>query len=126
MLQAAGDCLSIVIVLRADFFGKCSLYEKLAQQIEQNMVIVTPLSYEQIKATIVQPAQKVGLTCEPNLVYTMLLDVIGAPGELPLLQYTLLELWQTANRSKQRCCLPYPGCLHRTGRCQGNAAKTRN
>jgi WD40 repeat protein len=93
-LQAAGDCLSIVIVLRADFFGKCSLYEKLAQQIEQNMVIVTPLSYEQIKATIVQPAQKVGLTCEPNLVYTMLLDVIGAPGELPLLQYTLLELWQ--------------------------------
>jgi len=94
VLQAAGDCLSIVIVLRADFFGKCSLYEKLAQQIEQNMVIVTPLSYEQIKATIVQPAQKVGLTCEPNLVYTMLLDVIGAPGELPLLQYTLLELWQ--------------------------------
>ncbi|MBD2055012.1 caspase family protein [Oculatella sp. FACHB-28] len=93
-LQVAGDCLSIVIVLRADFFGKCSLYEKLAQQIEQNMVIVTPLSYEQIKATIMQPAQKVGLTCEPNLVYTMLLDVIGAPGELPLLQYTLLELWQ--------------------------------
>ncbi|MBE9179482.1 caspase family protein [Oculatella sp. LEGE 06141] len=93
-LQAAEGCLSLVIVLRADFFSKCSLYEGLARQIEQNLVMVTPLSYDQIKSTIVRPAQKVGLVCDPNLVYTMLLDVIGAPGELPLLQYTLLELWQ--------------------------------
>ncbi|NJL22037.1 MAG: hypothetical protein HC895_16425, partial [Leptolyngbyaceae cyanobacterium SM1_3_5] len=27
-------------------------------------------------------------------MYTMLLDVMGAPGELPLLQYTLQQLWQ--------------------------------
>lgn len=93
-LQEAGDCLSIVIVLRADFFSKCSLYSDLAQQIEQHLVITTPLTYEQIKATIVRPAQKVGLVCNPNLVYTMLLDVVGAPGELPLLQYTLRELWE--------------------------------
>lgn len=93
-LQEAGDCLSIVIGLRADFFGKCSRYNGLAEQIEQNLVTVTPLTYEQIKASVVKPAQKVGLTCEPNLVYNILLDVVGAPGELPLLQYTLLELWQ--------------------------------
>lgn len=93
-LREAGEVFSIVIVLRADFFGKCSLYNGLAQQIEENLVTVTPLNYEQIKATIVRPAQKVGLVCEPNLVYTMLLDVVGAPGELPLLQYTLTELWQ--------------------------------
>jgi energy-coupling factor transporter ATP-binding protein EcfA2 len=93
-LAATEGCLSVLIVLRADFFSKCSLYENLAQQIESNLVMVTPLSYEQIKSSIVCPAQKVGLVCEPNLVYTMLLDVIGAPGELPLLQYTLLELWQ--------------------------------
>jgi energy-coupling factor transporter ATP-binding protein EcfA2 len=93
-LQTAGDHFSVLIVLRADFFGKCSLYETLAQHIEQNLVMVTPLSYEQIKSTITRPAQKVGLLCEPNLVYTMLLDVIGSPGELPLLQYTLLELWK--------------------------------
>ncbi|HEY9624699.1 MAG TPA: caspase family protein [Crinalium sp.] len=93
-LRTAGECLSIIILLRADFIGKCSLYETLAQQIEQNLVMVTPLNYEQIKATITRPAKKVGLVCEPNLVYTMLLDLIGSPGELPLLQYTLMELWQ--------------------------------
>lgn len=93
-IEAAEGCLSVLVALRADFLGKCSLHEPLAQQIEANLMLVTPLSYEQIKSTIVCPAQKVGLVCEPNLVYTMLLDVIGAPGELPLLQYTLMELWQ--------------------------------
>jgi WD40 repeat protein len=100
-LKYAEDYLRIVVVLRADFFGKCSLYEALAQQIQQNLVTVTPLNYEQIKATILRPAEKVGLLCEPNLVYTMLLDVIGAPGELPLLQYTLLELWQRRQSSDE-------------------------
>ncbi len=93
-LDSVKDVLSVVIVLRSDFLGKCSFYEGLAQQIFQHQVTVSPLKYEQIKATIMQPAQKVGLVCEPNLVYTMMMDVIGAPGELPLLQYTLLELWR--------------------------------
>ncbi|XGV96479.1 MAG: caspase family protein [Leptolyngbya sp. BL-A-14] len=93
-LHDLGDCFSVVVVLRADFFGKYSLYNGLAEQIEQHLVTVTPLTYEQIKTSIVKPAEKAGITCEPNLVYNILLDVVGAPGELPLLQYTLLELWQ--------------------------------
>ena len=93
-LRDIGDCFSIVVVLRADFFGKYSLYNGLAEQIEQHLVTVTPLTYEQIKASIVKPADKAGIVCEPNLIYNILLDVVGAPGELPLLQYTLLELWQ--------------------------------
>lgn len=93
-LREIGDCFSVVVVLRADFFGKYSLYNGLAEQIEQHLVTVTPLTYDQIKASIVKPAAKAGIVCEPNLIYNVLLDVVGAPGELPLLQYTLLELWQ--------------------------------
>ncbi|MCY7284608.1 MAG: caspase family protein, partial [Cyanobacteria bacterium CAN_BIN43] len=100
-LETVGDYLSLAIVVRADFLGKCSLYEKLAQKIDQHRVTVSPLKYEQIKSTIVRPAQKVGLVCEPNLVYTMLMDIIGAPGELPLLQYTLLELWEHRRTSPE-------------------------
>ena len=107
-MQESSDCLSIVIVLRADFFGKCSLYNGLAEQIEQNLVTVTPLTYEQIKASVVKPAHRAGLVCDPNLVYNILLDVVGAPGELPLLQYTLLELW------KQRQPDPNGGPAHLT------------
>ena len=100
-LQTVGDYLSMAIVVRADFLSKCSLYEGLAQKMAEHRVTVSPLKYEQIKATIVRPAQKVGLVCEPNLVYTMLMDIIGAPGELPLLQYTLLELWEHRRTSTE-------------------------
>lgn len=93
-LQTANDRLRIVVVLRADFLGQCLRYPNLAAQIERQMVRVMPMGYEQIKTTIVQPTKKAGLLCEPNLIYTILLDVIGAPGELPLLQYTLMELWR--------------------------------
>jgi len=92
-LKNTDNQFSIVIVLRADFFSKYSQYKGLAEQIEQNLVMVTPLTYDQIKASILKPAEKIGLQCDPNLVYNMLLDIVGAPGELPLLQYTLLELW---------------------------------
>lgn len=100
-LAQAEDCFSIVVVLRADFFGKCLHYEGLAAQIKRQIFKVLPMSYEQIKNTIVRPAKRAGLICEPNLVYTMLLDVIGAPGELPLLQYTLRELWERRERSPE-------------------------
>jgi WD40 repeat protein len=107
-LREIGDCFSVVIVLRADFFGKYSLYNGLAEQIEQHLVTVTPLTYDQIKASILKPAAKAGLVCEPNLIYNILLDVVGAPGELPLLQYTLLELW------RQRQIDPHDGTAHLT------------
>jgi len=93
-VRELGDRFKLVIVLRADFFSKCSFYKGLAEHIEQHLVMVTPLSYDQIKASILKPAAKVGLVCDPNLVYNILLDIVGAPGELPLLQYTLMELWQ--------------------------------
>ena len=52
------------------------------------------MSYEQVKATLTKPAQMIGMELEPNLIYSMLLDVAGTPGELPLIQHTLLELWK--------------------------------
>lgn len=93
-LRDLSDQFSLVIVLRADFFSKCSFYKGLIEQIERQLVMVTPLTYDQIKASILKPAEKVGLVCDPNLVYNILLEIVGAPGELPLLQYTLMELWQ--------------------------------
>ncbi|MGG6292897.1 caspase family protein [Leptolyngbya sp. AN02str] len=93
-IESCSEQFTVVPVLRADFFNKCLRYDNLARYLKRKIVRVMPLSYEQIKNTIVRPAKKVGLQCEPNLVYTMLLDVMGSPGELPLLQYTLLELWQ--------------------------------
>jgi uncharacterized protein YjbI with pentapeptide repeats/energy-coupling factor transporter ATP-binding protein EcfA2 len=88
--------LSIVLAMRADFFGKCleQDYGGLAQQIQQNLVTVTPMSREELQNAILKPAKQVSLNLEPELVSQMLTDVEGSPGSLPLLQYTLTELWK--------------------------------
>jgi hypothetical protein len=93
-LQAVS--LQIIIAMRADFFGKCleQDYSGLTQQIQANLVTVTPMTPEELKQAIVAPAKKVELEIEPELVAEMLTDVANAPGILPLLQYTLTELWK--------------------------------
>jgi uncharacterized protein YjbI with pentapeptide repeats/energy-coupling factor transporter ATP-binding protein EcfA2 len=88
--------LQIIITMRADFFGKCleEDYSGLAQQIQENLVTVTPMNPEELRQAIVEPAKEVNLEIEPELVEQMLADVANAPGSLPLLQYTLTTLCQ--------------------------------
>ena len=87
--------LCLILTMRADFFGKCAEqdYGGLANKIQENLVTVTPMSHEELAQAITEPAKKVGLEIERELVSQMLEDVEG-PGSLPLLQYTLTELWQ--------------------------------
>ncbi|MGB7440478.1 MAG: pentapeptide repeat-containing protein [Coleofasciculaceae cyanobacterium] len=91
-----------MLAMRADFFGKCveREYSGLAQRIQQNLVTVTPMQQEELRLAIVEPAKRVELDVEPELVTQMLSDVAGSPGSLPLLQYTLLELW---NKRRDNC-----------------------
>lgn len=95
-LNLTGNKLCVVIALRADFFGKCleAEYAGLAKQIEDHLIAVTPLNSEELEQAIVEPAKRVGLDVEYELVTQIITDVDGSPGTLPLLQYTLTELWE--------------------------------
>ncbi|MBD2778651.1 caspase family protein [Iningainema tapete] len=95
-LPYTGNKLCIVLTMRADFFGKCAEqeYSGLAQQIQQHLVTVTPMTKEELTEAITAPARKVGLQIQEELVQQIISDVEGSPGSLPLLQYTLTELWQ--------------------------------
>ncbi|MBD2254642.1 caspase family protein, partial [Nostoc parmelioides] len=90
-----GSGLTVVMTMRADFFGKCAEqeYAGLAQKIQENLVTVTPMNKKELTQAITQPAYQVGLEVQRELVEQMLADVEG-PGSLPLLQYTLTELWR--------------------------------
>ena len=96
--------ICVIITLRADFFGKCAEqnYGGLAQKIEENLVTVTPMTPGELTEAILKPANKVGLEVQRELVENILDDVSG-PGSLPLLQYTLTELWR--NREFNRLTL---------------------
>ncbi|RMD57402.1 MAG: hypothetical protein D6828_03745, partial [Nitrospirae bacterium] len=95
-LPASEDKLCLVIAMRADFFNKCAEdeYSGLSRYIQDNLITVTPMSKDELRRAITEPAKKVGLEIEHELVEQMVEDVHGSPGSLPLLQYTLTELWQ--------------------------------
>ncbi|MEA5622003.1 pentapeptide repeat-containing protein [Nostoc sp. UHCC 0251] len=95
-LQRDDNKLCLIITMRADFFGKCleQEYSGLAKKIQDHLVTVTPMNREELETAIIKPAQQVNLAVEPELVSQMIADVENSPGSLPLLQYTLTELWQ--------------------------------
>ncbi|NEQ70426.1 MAG: hypothetical protein F6K21_34030 [Symploca sp. SIO2D2] len=98
-LRQLEEQLCLILAMRADFFSKCieQNYSGLAQLIQENLVTVSPMEREQLQDAIAKPAERVNLEIEPELVEQMLQDVAGSPGSLPLLQYTLKELWKQCN-----------------------------
>jgi WD40 repeat protein/energy-coupling factor transporter ATP-binding protein EcfA2 len=90
----AGGQTVAVVTMRADFFGKCAAYPDLAARLAERDVLVGPMSEEELRRAIESPAEAVGLHYEKGLVDTILSDLGNEPGTLPLLQHTLLELWE--------------------------------
>ena len=84
----------IVLALRADFYARCAAYPGLARLVGANNVIVGPMSQDEVRRAITQPAERVGLRVDADLEDAMIADVDGQPGALPLLSTALLELWQ--------------------------------
>jgi WD40 repeat protein/serine/threonine protein kinase len=84
----------VVITMRADFYHRCATYRDVATRISARQVLVGRMEESELRRAIEQPAQKVGLKFEASLVNTILEDVAGQPGALPLLQHALLELWE--------------------------------
>jgi WD40 repeat protein/class 3 adenylate cyclase len=83
----------VVPTIRADFFGRCADYANLAGWLGDN-VLVGPLSEGELRQAIERPVGRVGLRLEPGLADTIVADVTGEPGALPLMSHALLETWQ--------------------------------
>ena len=83
----------VLIAMRSDFLGHCAPFAKLNQLISENLLQLAPLSIEQISESIVKPAEMAGLVLEKALLHKVLDDIEDAKNELPLIQHTLMELF---------------------------------
>ncbi|MEH2173915.1 nSTAND1 domain-containing NTPase [Nostoc sp.] len=88
------DNLYIFIGMRSDFRGRWREYPKFAGRINKPYINIEHLSREEIEEAITKPADWVGLGIEGRLKQQLINDVEDYPGSLPLLQYTLTELWR--------------------------------
>ena len=94
LLDRAEDGALVVVALRADFYGHCAAYSRLAGALEERQALVGPMSEEELRRAIERPGEHAGLVLEPGVVEAMLRDVAGQPGGLPLLSHSLLETWK--------------------------------
>ncbi len=86
--------LRVVITLRADFYDRPLLYPGFGELVRNRTEVVLPLTPGEIQEVILSPAEQAHLVLEPDLVAEVVSDVTTQPGALPLLQYTLTELFE--------------------------------
>jgi len=93
-LESVDDAVRLVLTLRAD---RQTVLESIpgfsARLNERRMYSLPHVTSEQMRETVEGPARKRGVTFDPGLVDTILRD--AAEGSLPLLEFTLMKLWET-------------------------------
>jgi WD40 repeat protein/serine/threonine protein kinase len=88
--------LWIIITLRADFVDKPLQDARFGALFSDRIEFVLPFAPNELEQVIVKPAERAKLAIEPALVATIVGDVSKQPGALPLLQYTLTELFNNS------------------------------
>ncbi len=96
-----GTGTPVVLGLRADFYAAALREPVLARSLQENQVVVGPMTEAELRRTIVEPARRVGIDVEEALGDVVLADLApthgGAahdPGALPMFAHALYETWQ--------------------------------
>jgi hypothetical protein len=84
----------VVITMRADFLGNALSYRPFSDVLQKSDLKLGPMNQAELTDVITKPAEKLGVAFEVGLVDRILKDVEAEPGNLPLLEFALTELWK--------------------------------
>ncbi|HKN56187.1 MAG TPA: hypothetical protein VJX66_27100, partial [Amycolatopsis sp.] len=99
---------TVLIGLRADFYGHCLEHAELADALQHRQLVLGPMTAAELREAIIGPAKSVGLQLEAGLADLIVRDVgagtgrtrtgttesVHDAGVLPLLSHALLATWQ--------------------------------
>ncbi|GLZ31740.1 hypothetical protein Lesp02_39280 [Lentzea sp. NBRC 105346] len=109
----------VVLGVRADFYAHCAMHPELTEAMQDAQFTVGPMTADELRRAITQPAIKANCVVEGDLVATLVAQTHGQAGILPLLSHALLETWR--RRSGNRLTLTG---FHAVGGIDGALAKT--
>ncbi|HAC62028.1 MAG TPA: hypothetical protein DCF68_00470 [Cyanothece sp. UBA12306] len=87
----------IILTVRADFYPDL-MQSPFWPKIQSHRLEITPLKGQKLRQAIEQPAHKIGVEVAPILMERLIQDAQGEPGILPLIQETMVLLWQYRKR----------------------------
>ncbi|HSK77651.1 MAG TPA: hypothetical protein VLQ45_14470 [Thermoanaerobaculia bacterium] len=100
LIQSSGLRHTVLLTLRSDYEPRVAQLGTFQALFESAHVRVTPLGSPELREAIVRPAELVGLKFEDGVIDALLHDILGEPAGLPLLQFTLLKLWESRERNR--------------------------
>jgi energy-coupling factor transporter ATP-binding protein EcfA2 len=100
LIQASPVQHVVILTMRTDYESYVATLPEFHEPFERALKRVPPLSAAELREAIVRPAESVGLKFEEGVVDALLGDILGEPTALPLLQFTLLKLWEKRERNR--------------------------
>jgi DNA-binding SARP family transcriptional activator/serine/threonine protein kinase/WD40 repeat protein len=82
-----------VATVRADLLDRPLEHHGVGQHVAAGSYVLAPLSPAELDEAIVEPAARVGVTFDDGVVADLIAEAVTYPGSLPLLQFTLTELY---------------------------------
>jgi len=92
----------VVLTMREEFRSKMAELTALGAYLNDNRAwySMRPMGYEELRAAVEKPATLVNLQFQKGILDDLVKKVLGQPAALPLLQFTLRELWHKRDRNR--------------------------
>ena len=84
----------VVLTMRSEYDSRVEIDSGFAALFAEGRIQIGALSARELRMAIEQPAIQIGVAFESGLAEELVQRVLGEPAGLPLLQFTLLELWK--------------------------------
>ncbi|MGV9680660.1 nSTAND1 domain-containing NTPase [Nocardia sp. NPDC003482] len=91
--RAGNSRTRVVLGVRADFYARCARYPDLVEALRDAQVLVGPMSTEELRRAVAQPAADAKCVVESALQARIIADTAGQTGVLPLVSHALRETW---------------------------------
>src|SRR5439155_1196959 len=78
--RAQNSRCRVVLGVRADFYAHCTSHADLVEALRDAQVVVGPMSADELRQAIVQPAVRAGYTVEGALLATLVAHALGQVG----------------------------------------------
>ena len=105
----------VLFSMRSDFVSNCATYPDLNELLNQQFVQIGAMGEKELVSAIAQPALRVGLRIDPDLIAQIINDMQGEPGALPLMQFALKDLFDSEQARGGLIALTLEGYLEHGG-----------
>jgi uncharacterized protein YjbI with pentapeptide repeats len=100
-IQSTPNDLTVVLTLRADFLSHVLNYPTFGEALQQHKPqLLGAMNREEMREAIERPAEEMGVKLEEGLTERILDAVKREPGNLPLLEFALEQLWRRQKNNR--------------------------